>query len=107
MAPATLILLALTCARASALAPPPVAKRAALIAQINSNPRNLWSAAAYSRFEGTSAKSLCGVDTAAYLQELRAKIQSGEVQVVRETLSAQDLPTDFDSATNPAWSACR
>jgi cathepsin B len=84
-------------------------ERAMLISQINIDPRNLWKATSYGRYEGQplgAAKAMCGVDMDAYLLELRGKVLSGEVEQGKETLHAEDLPDSFDAATNPAWAVC-
>ena len=86
-------------------------ERATLIDQINNNPRNLWKATAYRRFEAQpvgAAKELCGVDMDAYLADLSEKLKTGDVRVAHDRTgeTADDLPDSFDAATNPAWKSC-
>jgi len=82
-------------------------ERAAMVAQINAIPGITWQAAISPRFEGQpigASKSLLGVKDGAK-EYLDNAVRLGAVKKMPVVMTT-DLPTAFDSATNPAWKSC-
>jgi cathepsin B len=74
--------------------------------EINAMPDVKWTAAMQSRFAHEAigaSKNLCGVKTN-WTQDILDAKASGEIVDFVPTTRVEDIPTDFDSATN--WPAC-
>jgi len=83
------------------------AERAEMVAQINAIPGITWRAAIDPRFQGQpigASKPLLGVKPGAK-QYLDDAVRLGTVKRV-PVAEVNDLPSSFDSATNPAWKMC-